>query len=74
MPASTNPNTRFASSREVMAEPAERDPDYGDRMPRFEGVNRGTDDSERDTGTYRTSHKPKVLRTFIDFTFSDNGN
>ncbi|KAK0111416.1 hypothetical protein ONS95_001776 [Cadophora gregata] len=49
--ASTNPNTRFASSREAPNEKPERDPDYGDRMPRFEGINMAEDPAERDTDT-----------------------
>ncbi|KAG4439768.1 hypothetical protein IFR05_004736 [Cadophora sp. M221] len=76
--ASTNPNTRFASSREAPKEKPERDPDrnpsailrdialkiseylkltvglsidYGDRMPRFEGINMAEDPAERDTDT-----------------------
>ncbi|CZS91928.1 uncharacterized protein RAG0_02487 [Rhynchosporium agropyri] len=48
----SNANTRFALPKALGGEQAERDPDYGDKMPRFEGINMGKDDpAERDTDT-----------------------
>ncbi|KAG4419245.1 hypothetical protein IFR04_007657 [Cadophora malorum] len=46
-----NQNTPFACTREAPKEKPERDPDYGDRMPRFEGINMAEDPAERDTDT-----------------------
>lgn len=51
--------------------------DYGDKMPRFEGINmgKGDDPAERDTGTCTTlPPNSKTTRTFLLTIFPDTGN